>query len=370
MNFSIEYEQEEDGRWLAEVPELPGVLAYGTHAEEAMLKVEALVFRIIAERLERIESRFIPVHSLLISRILRSIKLFIITIKIIIFLVIIVLITSCQTANIDTHGEVRYTTNSIKIDLNKTIDQMWLSDMACGPAAVLNSMRFGPPEYQQLFDELPGNTGLEKLDYVVRVFGSKPSDDYESGTRIRSLGGMSAEDLKHFYMDSLKGNKAIPTISGVYLDRLKFESDQHFVWRTHKLLALSIKRGVPPIIHLWAVAPVISDGKITSLWGGLVSHFATVTSIQDSLENQDLGFYFKYIDPNGGILHSGYIYSEKRFFAGVKGNDEKFKIKDSPPSSFLVATVPSLFMPGMDKVPLFGRIVIYVHYAIGAFLPE
>lgn len=49
MNFSIEHEQEEDGRWLAEVPELPGVLAYGTNAEEAMLKVEALALRIIAE---------------------------------------------------------------------------------------------------------------------------------------------------------------------------------------------------------------------------------------------------------------------------------------------------------------------------------
>ncbi len=62
MNFRIEYEQEEDGRWLAEVPELPGVLAYGTNAEEAMLKVEALALRIIAERLEQGESRPIPIH--------------------------------------------------------------------------------------------------------------------------------------------------------------------------------------------------------------------------------------------------------------------------------------------------------------------
>lgn len=50
MNFSIEYEQEEDGRWLAEVPELPGVLAYGTSTDEAMAKAEALALRVIAER--------------------------------------------------------------------------------------------------------------------------------------------------------------------------------------------------------------------------------------------------------------------------------------------------------------------------------
>lgn len=57
MNFSIEFEQEQDGRWLAEVPELPGVLAYGVTAEDAMAKAEILALRILAERLEHGESR-------------------------------------------------------------------------------------------------------------------------------------------------------------------------------------------------------------------------------------------------------------------------------------------------------------------------
>ncbi|MGH6960791.1 MAG: type II toxin-antitoxin system HicB family antitoxin [Dongiaceae bacterium] len=52
MKLSIECEREEDGRWLAEVPELPGALAYGATAEEAMAKAEALALRVLAERLE------------------------------------------------------------------------------------------------------------------------------------------------------------------------------------------------------------------------------------------------------------------------------------------------------------------------------
>lgn len=56
MNFNIEREQEKDGRWLAEVPELPGVLAYGSSPEEAMARVEVLAPRVIAERLEHGES--------------------------------------------------------------------------------------------------------------------------------------------------------------------------------------------------------------------------------------------------------------------------------------------------------------------------
>jgi predicted RNase H-like HicB family nuclease len=56
MNFTIEHEREEDGRWLAEVPEIPGALAYGATANEAMAKAEALALRVLAERLEHEES--------------------------------------------------------------------------------------------------------------------------------------------------------------------------------------------------------------------------------------------------------------------------------------------------------------------------
>ena len=56
MTFTIEHEREEDGRWLAEVRELPGVLAYGTTAKEAMAKAKALALRVLAERLESNDS--------------------------------------------------------------------------------------------------------------------------------------------------------------------------------------------------------------------------------------------------------------------------------------------------------------------------
>lgn len=52
MKFHIECEQETDGRWLAEVPELPGALCYGATADEAMSKAETLALRALAEQLE------------------------------------------------------------------------------------------------------------------------------------------------------------------------------------------------------------------------------------------------------------------------------------------------------------------------------
>jgi predicted RNase H-like HicB family nuclease len=62
MKFSIVYEQEIDGRWLAEVPELPGVMAYGITAETAMGKAEALALRVLAERIETGESRPVTIE--------------------------------------------------------------------------------------------------------------------------------------------------------------------------------------------------------------------------------------------------------------------------------------------------------------------
>lgn len=57
MQLTIESELEVDGRWIAEVPELPGVLAYGATREEAMAKAEALALRVMAERLDHGEAR-------------------------------------------------------------------------------------------------------------------------------------------------------------------------------------------------------------------------------------------------------------------------------------------------------------------------
>ena len=53
MQLRIETEQEEDGRWLCEVVELPGVLAYGKTREEAIARAQALALRVLADRLEQ-----------------------------------------------------------------------------------------------------------------------------------------------------------------------------------------------------------------------------------------------------------------------------------------------------------------------------
>jgi len=62
MNFTLECEQEVDGRWIAEVPELPEVLAYGSTSSDAMSKAEVLALRVIADQLENGESEPVSIR--------------------------------------------------------------------------------------------------------------------------------------------------------------------------------------------------------------------------------------------------------------------------------------------------------------------
>lgn len=56
VNLRIETEQEDDGRWIAEIPELPGVMVYGDSRDDAVSRVKALALRALADRLENGES--------------------------------------------------------------------------------------------------------------------------------------------------------------------------------------------------------------------------------------------------------------------------------------------------------------------------
>ena len=56
MHLTVETDREEDGRWIAEVPDLAGVLAYGETRDQAIARAEALALRVLADRLEHAEA--------------------------------------------------------------------------------------------------------------------------------------------------------------------------------------------------------------------------------------------------------------------------------------------------------------------------
>ena len=65
--LQIEFEREDDGRWIAEIPTLPGVMAYGATRDEARDKVEALALRMLADRLEHGEEAIPELGNLFVA---------------------------------------------------------------------------------------------------------------------------------------------------------------------------------------------------------------------------------------------------------------------------------------------------------------
>jgi predicted RNase H-like HicB family nuclease len=64
VRYRVEFEQETDGRWIADIPDLPGVMTYGTTREDALAKCQALALRVLADRIEHGEA---PVGELAVS---------------------------------------------------------------------------------------------------------------------------------------------------------------------------------------------------------------------------------------------------------------------------------------------------------------
>jgi predicted RNase H-like HicB family nuclease len=51
--FTVEFDREKDGRWIADIPDLPGVMVYGESKEDALVKVQALAYRVLADKIEQ-----------------------------------------------------------------------------------------------------------------------------------------------------------------------------------------------------------------------------------------------------------------------------------------------------------------------------
>ena len=65
MQLTLAIDREDDGRWIVEVPELPGVMVYGATRTEAMAKAEVLALRVLADRIEHGEAEPVPISIVL-----------------------------------------------------------------------------------------------------------------------------------------------------------------------------------------------------------------------------------------------------------------------------------------------------------------
>lgn len=251
----------------------------------------------------------------------------------------------------------------INIDDSKAINQHIYSRYACGPTSVLNTLLFGPGEFQSIFQNIPGATNKEKLTYIIEKYGMTPSEDYKEGIKWHPNSGMSPVDLSYFMKDVLQKKS---NLKGKFLERLKHETTKQHLKRVHNYIKNSLKKGIPIIVSLRSFSPHRSSkNKGEIVWNGLGNHFVIVTGIPSSIKSYEKGFSFEYLDANGPKRATGYIYIEDiRNFTAIKGNTKQWKwLTDS---AFLLVNVPSLDTLKVQDQDWYWRSIITLNYAIGA----
>lgn len=195
-------------------------------------------------------------------------------------------------------------------------DQLAVAGNACGPAALLNSFRFGDKNWQQAVAIAAGDTDKARLLSVIRTWGLRPSNSL-AGRKRWSRHGINADDLRDM-ANEMAHVRFLPQLKCEVLMTTPGESPQELLRRTHSRLSTSLAKGLPPVISIRRIVHRKVPGKAPE-WIVLQGHFVTVTRLPAKLERDATGFDLSYIDPWGGRSATGRLALSNNAFVVAPG---------------------------------------------------
>lgn len=230
----------------------------------------------------------------------------------------------------------------------KPFDQLVLAGNACGPAALLNSYRFGNPEWRKLAETPHRLTDRERIRSITSGPAMRESASLPGRARW-SRNGVNISDLRDI-ADEIASPHGLPALQQQTLFLKPGESQETFLRRVHAQLERSLANGFPPIVSIRRFA------KRRSQWTAVQGHFVTVTSLPSRLPNGADSFDLRYIDPLGGKFQEGAI----TILA------EPFLVSDPAANPNLTADFPELTI-GRKSVQRGERSVLAISAALGDF---
>lgn len=193
----------------------------------------------------------------------------------------------------------------------KPFNQLDLAGNACGPAALLNSSRFGSPAWRKISESPPDLSDRERIRAIARGPAMRESSSLPGRARW-SRAGINLSDLRDV-ANEIARPANLPILTSETLLISPIESKEAHLRRIHGKLARSLAEGFPPIVSLRLYA------ERNGTWTHLRSHFVTVSSVPGSLERGASAFPVGFIDPLGGKSRQGRINpgsdSEMDYFA-------------------------------------------------------
>ena len=181
----------------------------------------------------------------------------------------------------------------------KPFNQLELAGNACGPAALLNSYRFGKTAWRQLAETPPGLSDRDRIRAIARGPAMRPSASLPGRARW-SRSGINISDLRDI-ANELGRPTNLPPLTLTSLLQNPAETPATHLKAIHSSLAKSLSAGFPPIVSLRLYI------ERSGSWTSERAHFVTITSIPGSLPPNATDFPVKFIDPLGGTIREGRI---------------------------------------------------------------
>ncbi|MBK1790702.1 hypothetical protein [Persicirhabdus sediminis] len=199
---------------------------------------------------------------------------------------------------------------------------------ACGPACLINSLSYGSEKWQNVLVGQAGTNSRTRIYGLIARYGKQPSHHLQGNhPRWNPNAGINILDLTDI-ANEMNAGRWLPKIKNQILNRQARETNSQLLKRSHKLMVASMKKGYPPTISLSRYAYQHSQivNKVT--WSPVRSHFVMIYEIPTSLPRNATSFKVRYIDPWGGLLHTGTIHAQSNAFT-----QSPFLIADFPNTS-------------------------------------
>jgi len=183
----------------------------------------------------------------------------------------------------------------------RAVNQLAISGNACGPAAAINSLRFGDSRWRNALASLGDGSDRQQLHTLIRRHAMRPSPHL--GGRPRwGRNGINLVDLTDVFNEITSPHHLPPVRNQVFFANNTIESPPAQLARIHRHLGKSLDHGLPPVLSIRRFAR--RDGE----WVVIDAHFVTVTEIPRRLPRNAESFTVRYIDPWGAHHHQGELH--------------------------------------------------------------
>ncbi|MCG8600377.1 MAG: hypothetical protein MI807_09580 [Verrucomicrobiales bacterium] len=238
-----------------------------------------------------------------------------------------------------------------------------VSRNACGPASILNLLKFSREEYLTIYHKMQTTEDGARIGMLINQYFRDRKSVVKPGQNRWGVHGIFSEDLAAGLNEWLAGS-GVPELQSDYLDRIAGETEGEHMRRVHEMIAKSLRNGVSPILSLRSfVVRTRTPGKPG--WETGLHHNVVVADVDE--KPGALGFQVTVLDPAGAREVPVFIHRDGgrlpfRAMRGVDGNGEWLK-----GFSFLQVMAPEVPALRPKNLEWSERYLVTANFLIGDF---